>query len=85
MIFGKYSIEKIDSTNIVIYESRIAEKGKSAGEECKSVIGYYTNLESACTRMLDYCAKEDVDDINTVIENIAKAKGEIIEALKGFK
>ena len=85
MIFEKYSIEKVDSTNIVIYETRIAEKGKSAGQECKDVIGYYTTLESACLRMLDFCAKEEVEDVHTIVRNIEKAKNEIIEAIKEFK
>lgn len=78
MKIGNYFIED-DGDGYIIYEKDIVKKGKTAGEEVIKNKRYYGNLRKAMVRLLDLnVSVEGVEDMNTIIERIDRAKQEII-------
>ena len=84
---GNYTIERADENNITVTVQRIG-KAKDSGEEkeVNARLGYYGSLESALIKVLNHSVEEsDAMTAGEVMAVIERAKGEILEAVRGMK
>ena len=48
-----YVVRVLDKLNIVVEEKSVVQKGKTAGQERRTVLGYYSTLGPALKKLLD--------------------------------
>lgn len=82
IINDKYSLESVDTLNVVLYEHGTVKdkKSKNFGNETKNAVGYFPNVEKALNFLID---KEINGTGLKDLKLIVKAIKEVKEIVKG--
>lgn len=48
MRYKDLNIRRLDKDNIVVERINVRKKGNNIGDECSTILGYYTSVEGAC-------------------------------------
>jgi hypothetical protein len=74
-----------DKLNVIINQKYIKKNKEGNEEEAWKQIGFYPNLEQACTRLLDKEINQAyVKDVKELLATIREAKNEIVKAVKNY-
>lgn len=73
---------RTDEYNIFLEKRRIAQKGKTAGQEAWDIVGYYPEIEWALRAMIKCeILRNDLHGVQAIVNAVERAVGEIKTAL----